>query len=116
MNNKKITSKVLLIFLILLLCLLYFLTTLLNIMKNQNKSLEESTKLENVVTEAKEPTVKDIIEKYDSKYISKGSDSIKVVLSKGLFEEDGSSNEKFIDSIITDLIPFYTPEDFYLID
>lgn len=113
MKKNRIKQKILLIFLILFFCLLFLLISLLTVLQNNESNSEISTDTE--VAE-KEITKKDIIEKYDSKYITEGVDYINVVLSKGLFEEDGTSNKKYIDSLMTDLMPFYTPKDYYIID
>lgn len=114
MKKNRIRQKILLIFLILFFCLLFLMMTLLKTVEDNEDVLTNSTDAE--VVEEKELTKKDIIAKYDSKYITEGVDYIEVVLSKGLFNEDGSSNQAFIDALMTDLMPFYTPSDYYIID
>ena len=114
--RKGVAKKLLLIFIILFFCLLCLLILLTNTLKKEETAKREI--LENNVSaeSVKQTTVKDIIEKYESKYILSGVDFIEVVLSKNLFNEDGTSNKTFIDSLVKELIPFYTPKDFYLTD
>lgn len=114
MKKNRIRQKILLIFLILFFCLLFFMITLLRVIEKNEEVLDNSTDTE--VVEDKILTKKDIIEKYNSKYIAEGVDYIEVVLSKGLFNEDGSSNQSFVEDLMNDLIPFYTPSDFYIVD
>ncbi len=114
MKKNRIRQKILLIFLILFFCLLFLMITLLKTVENTQTNPELSTNTENV--EEKKITKKDIIEKYESKYITEGVDYIQVVLSKGLFNEDGSSNQSYIEKLMTDLMPFYTPKDYYIVD
>ena len=113
MKKNRIRQKILLIFIILFFCLLFLMFALLKTVENEVANTDMPS---NTVDEEKKITKKDIIEKYDSKYIREGVDYLEVVLSKGLFEEDGSSNQKYIESLMTDLIPFYTPKDYYIID
>ncbi len=114
MKKNRIRQRILLIFLILFFCLLFFLVSLLKVVEKNEDIINNTTDTEEV--EEKELTPKDIIEKYDSKYITEGVDYVEVVLSKGLFNEDGSSNQSYIEDLMTELIPFYTPSDFYIID
>lgn len=102
------------IFLILFFCLLFFLVSLLKVVEKNEDIINNTTDTEEV--EEKELTPKDIIEKYDSKYISEGVDYIQVVLAKDLFNENGSSNQSYIEDLMTDLMPFYTPKDYYIVD
>lgn len=114
MKKNRIKQKILLIFLILFFCLLFLMISLLKVVEKNEVVLNTSTDIQEV--EEKELTKKDIIEKYDSKYIREGVDYIEVVLARGLFSEDGSSNQSYIDSLMTDLMPFYKPNDYYIID
>lgn len=114
MKKDRIRKKILLIFLILFFCLLFLMILLLKTVENTQPVAELNNNT--VEVEKKEPTKKDIIKKYNSKYITEGVDYIQVVLSKGLFEEDGSSNQSYIEKLMTDLIPFYEPNDYYIID
>lgn len=114
MKKNRIRQKILLIFLILFFCLLFLMITLLKVIEENEEVLNNPNDTE--IIEEKELTKKDIVEKYNSKYITEGVDYIEVVLSKGLFNEDGSSNQSFIEDLMNDLIPFYTPSDFYIVD
>ena len=113
MKKNRIIKTILLIFLILFFCLLFLMVALLKTVEEE-KLPNNTTETE--VVEEKELTPKDIIEKYDSKYISAGVDYINVVLARDLFNEDGSSNQSYIDKLMTDLIPFYEPKDYYIVD
>lgn len=114
MKKNRIKQKILLVFLILFFCLLFLMIALLKSVEKTQENVDVSTNTENV--EKKELTKKDIIEKYDSKYISEGVDYIQVVLAKNLFNENGSSNQSYIENLMTDLMPFYTPKDYYIVD
>lgn len=115
MRKNEVKQKILLVFLILFFCLLFFMVSLAKLLTEEEiKTGEISQTIENKENSA--PTKKDIIKKYNSTYITEGTDFIKVVLSKDLFEENGSSNQKFVENIMNDLEPFYKPKDFYLID
>lgn len=114
MKKNRIRQRILLIFLILFFCLLFFLVSLLKVVEKNEDIINNTTDTEEV--EEKELTPKDIIEKYDSKYISEGVDYIQVVLAKDLFNENGSSNQSYIEDLMTDLMPFYTPKDYYIVD
>lgn len=114
MKKDKIRQRIILIFLILFLCLLFLMMSLLNVVQNDDNVLNTSTN--ELEVEKKETTKKDIIEKYNSKYIKEGVNYIEVVLAKGLFEENGASNQSYIENLMTDLMPFYTPNDYYIID
>ena len=100
MKKDRIRKKILLIFLILFFCLLFLMILLLKTVENTQPVAELNNNT--VEVEKKEPTKKDIIKKYNSKYITEGVDYIQVVLSKGLFEEDGSSNQSYIEKLMTD--------------
>lgn len=114
MKKNRIKQKILLVFLILFFCLLFLMIALLKSVEKTQANVVVSTNTEDV--EKKELTKKDIIEKYDSKYISEGVDYIQVVLAKNLFNENGSSNQSYIENLMTDLMPFYTPKDYYIVD
>lgn len=114
MKKNRIRRMILLVFLLLFFCLLFLMIFLMNAIEKENEISKITT--EPQVSEEKELKPKDIIEKYNSKYIGEGVDFIQVVLSKGLFNEDGSSNESYIDKLMTDLIPFYEPKDYYIVD
>ena len=114
MKKNRIRQKILLIFLMLFFCLLFLIITLLKIDEKSEDILNNSTDSE--VIEGKELTPKDIIEKYNSKYIKEGVGFLEVVLAKDLFAEDGTSNKNFIENLMTELSVFYEPKDFYIID
>lgn len=115
MKKNRVKKNILLVFLLLFFCLLLLSTSLLRVLQKEQAGVDISEN--NVISESEnEQTIKDIIKKYDSKYISEGVDYVNVVLAKGLFEENGSSNENYIKSLMMDLVPFYTPGDFYIVD
>lgn len=116
MKKRKVTKTILLIFIILLICLLILTIAMLKILK-KDENLNNTTNIntnENVKDE--KLTIQDIIKKYDSTYISNENEYIYVILAKDLFNENGSSNEKFITNLINDLSTFYKTINFYVID
>lgn len=102
--------RILKIILILLFILLIMISTLLVIIiSNSNNQVTAS-----IVTN--QETIKEVIEKHDVTYITEESNCIYVIFGKDLFDENGSSNENYFNSIIDDLKDFYETEDFYMID
>lgn len=116
MKKNRVRQKILLVFLILFFCLLFLMVSLANLLAENATNTGEITQTDHTENSNSTPTKKDIIEKYNSKYISEGVDYITVVLSKDLFNDNGSSNQSFIESLMKELIVFYEPKDFYLID
>ncbi len=102
--------RILKIILILLFILLIMISTLLVIIiSNSNNKVTAS-----IVTN--QETIKEVIEKHDVTFIMEESNCIYVIFGKDLFDENGSSNENYFNSIIDDLKDFYETEDFYMID
>lgn len=121
MEKNRVASKILLVFLILFFCLLCLSLVILNILKKEDELEEYNNSVsiedvENEVNNKKIETIEDIIRKYDSEYISSDFENVYVVLSKDLFSENGNSNERFINSLVSDLIVFFKPNNFYIID
>ena len=116
MKKNEVKQKILLVFLILFFCLLFFMVSLANLLTEDTTNVDGTAQTEEIETNNSSPTKKDIIKKYNSKYISEGVDYITVVLSKNLFEENGSSNQNFIENLMKELTVFYEPKDFYLLD
>lgn len=116
MKKNKVKQKILFVFLILFFCLLFFMVVLTNLLTKELENTEKIQQTADVENSNSQPTKKDIIKKYNSKYISEGVDFIKVVLSKDLFNDNGSSNKSFIESLMNDLTIFYETKDFYLLD
>lgn len=121
MEKNGVASKILLVFLILFFCLLCLSLVILNILKKEDELEEYNNSVsiedvENEVNNKKIETIEDIIRKYDSEYISSDFENVYVVLSKDLFSENGNSNERFINSLVSDLIVFFKPNNFYIID
>ena len=114
MRKNKMKDRLFFILLILFLCLLFLIVALLNVVKYESSedvfvSFEE--------TEKKPQNVDEVMDKYESKHVRKESDdTIYATLSKDLYNEDGSSNEKFINDIMNELEPFYDGKDFYVVD
>lgn len=102
--------KVLRIILILLFILLIMISALLVIIINQSNNQVTAS----IVTNPE--TLKDIIEKHNATYVKEESNYIHVIFGKDLFDENGSSNENYFNSIINDLKDFYESEDFYMLD
>ena len=106
-KRKRIIIVIALILLFILLIMLNCLVVLLN--KQENNE-------ENVTIVSDTKSVKDVIEKNNSKYIDENGSVIYLVFGKDLFDENGNSNESYFDKIIKDVIPFYESEDFFLVD
>ena len=103
---KKIISIVFILLLIILCISTYIL---IKLKENDNNSVEAE-----IIAEPK--TVEEVLESYNTKYISEENNIIYVVFNKDLFNENGESNEKYFTDIIDDLKPFYKKESFSLID
>lgn len=62
-------------------------------------------------------SVKDVIEEYDSKYISESKNNVVyAVLAKDLYDEKGRSNIEFFENLAKDLKEFFPNASFYIID
>ena len=103
---KKIIPIVFILLLIILCISTYIL---IKLKENDNNSVEAE-----IIAEPK--TVEEVLESYNTKYISEENNIIYVVFNKDLFNENGESNEKYFTDIIDDLKPFYKKESFSLID
>lgn len=115
MKKNKGASKVVLIFLILFFCLLCLIFTLKIALQQEEQ--ENTNNVTSVTPKDEAPkTIKDVIEKYESEFISQDSNKIYAKFSKDLYDDNGKSNESFFNSLINDLIPFFEKEDFYLVD
>lgn len=114
MNKSK---KIIIIFILILLFILFCILTVMTItLKRESNDLSQNT-IANIVTTDKIPkTIKDIIEKYDSEYISQDKNKVYAILAKDLYDENGNSNEEFITNLAKDLDEFFPDTSFYIID
>lgn len=115
MNKSK---KVIIILIFILLCILCSILTLMTILiKKENYASNNINVNTNVViSDKKVKTVEDVIKKYDSEYVSQDRDKIYIIFSKDLYDENGSSNEKFFRDFAEDLTEFFPKTSFYMID
>lgn len=114
MNNNKTKRKLLFTFIILFFILLFcLLMILLKLTEGKN-----DTGNDNVVIQELPKTLEDAVDKTESIYIKEDGENniIYMILAKDLYNEDGSSNEKFVKDTIKELEPFYDGEDFKIID
>ncbi len=102
---KKFIIIILIFLLILLGVLFYFYIDL-----SKQKQVEEAS----IIVEPQ--TIKDYIEKSNSKYISEKNNTIYVEFNKDLFEENGEDNKDYFYGIIDDLKQFFPMKSFYLVD
>lgn len=112
-SNAKITLIFVLIFLILLLFCLY-LKIEINKIEENNISVNVIAGNNNIVPK----TIKEVIEKNDSKYVKNENSVHYVEFSKDLFDEKGSSNKEFFDNIVNEILELeeYQNRTFYLVD
>lgn len=109
---------------LVLIFLIFFFFSLICIFMYLQKELESGKKLEeiaiapekNEVIDMKPLTKEDILNKYQTQYISRNLNEIFVSFGKDLYSENGDSNKIYFESMINDLIPFFKPNAFYLID
>ncbi|MBQ7409995.1 MAG: hypothetical protein IJW20_01260 [Clostridia bacterium] len=115
MKKNKTMKKLVLVIFILFFCLLCLLLALQKFENQEN--IKVST--EGMVhIEEKPENPEEVMEKYESTHIDKSEEDniIYATLAKDLYNEDGSSNEKFVKDLVDDLKPFYENEDFSIID
>ncbi len=114
MSKNKMRRKLFFVILILFLFLLFLIVILLNIVK-KDRINDVLISVEEIEDEPQ--NVDEVMDKYESKHVNIDSDdTIYATLSKDLYNEDGSSNEKFINDIMEELEPFYDEKDFYVVD
>lgn len=112
-NKKTIITK---IFIIIFFVLLVICEILLKEIENTQKKQIENTA--NVIAEVQAKTVRGTIEKYDSKYITRRTNTIYVEFSEDLYNDNGESNEQYFKSLINELshTEDLKQKNFYLID
>ncbi len=111
MERRKTNKIMFLSIIILFLLLLFFMILLLRITAKQEDGIGNVTIIQDVPRKPE-----DVIDKYEAKYIKKDENTLYVRLPKDLYNEDGSSNEKFIKDFVKDLEPFYDEKNFEIID
>ncbi len=119
MEKEKILKKFILFFLILLFCLLCLIIVIIKKTKLvQNEVfLQENENIPYIsYIQSLPQSVKEVIEKHDSKYIKEDGNNVYAEFAKNLFGENGNSNEKFFIDLVEDLKIFFEKENFYLID
>ena len=102
---KKSTNKKIILFIIILLILLIGIICLLCFFQNKINKKENNVDQENVIelTETKKITVKDIIEKYGSKYIKTEKYDIYIDSKNDLYDENGNSNQEYFEKLVEEL-------------
>lgn len=117
--KKDLRSAFVLIFLILLLLLLFFFYTMIQtIEKGGNEGsikTQEEKETENS-PETEQNPIKNVLEKYGSKYIKTEGPSIYVEFAKDLYNKNGESNKNYFVKIIDEIVPHFKEQSFYLID
>lgn len=97
MNRKKQTA-IIFALIILLTILIIILYSMLMIEEKNNQTNDVKV---GIVKESKEPTsIKEVLEKYNSKVISDSEEKIYVEFEKDLYDEKGKSNEDYFNKII----------------
>lgn len=102
MKNKKQNKTIINIIFIII---FFILIAICNILVNELETIEEQ-RIENrvaVVNNANAKTIKGTIEKHDSKFLSRRSNTIYVEFSEDLYDESGNSNEQYFESMIKDI-------------
>ena len=112
--KKIIIISIVILFIILCGLLFFFLRYSLKNNEKNNSSSNVTASFEK--DSEKLESIEDVIKKYDSKYIENDNNNIYVEFSKDLYDEDGTSNKDFFDSLTKELIKFYPYTDFYIID
>ena len=110
--NKDGNLKFITILLILLFILLCLLIVFLNSIKKQQNT---SNQIE-IVAEDTSQTIKSIVEKYESEYLSLDGSTIYINFIKDLYDENGKSNNSYFEKFIKELEVFYEDDTFYLVD
>ena len=118
--NRKNALKLIIIFLIILFFCLLCLMILLQSSLGENNDLKKNKEVANIAVstleDSKPKTFQEVIEKYNSEYLSRDKNKIYVRFSMYLYDENGKSNENYFTNLIEDLRPFFIPVDFNLID
>lgn len=117
--KKDLRSAFVLIFLILLFLLLFFFYTMIQTIEKGGNEVsiktQEENKTENL-PETEQNPIKNILEKYGSKYIKTEGPSIYVEFAKDLYNKNGESNKNYFVKIIDEIVPYFKEQSFYLID
>lgn len=120
MEKKDVKSVLILIFLILLFLLFFFGYTLLETIENEQINTQTQINQDNQnsidIEGQEENPIRDIIQKYGSKFVKQEGPSIFVEFAKDLYDKNGNSNRNYFQKIIDDLVPYFEIESFYLID
>lgn len=112
-NSKRIIIILILLFLFLLFC---FMSAIVIIMKKEKSADNSTNTVTNTIIAEKRNTIKDVIEKHDSEYISETRDTVYVILANDLYDENGKSNRDSIVDLVNDLNEFFKNISFYIID
>lgn len=117
--KKDLRSAFVLIFLILLFLLLFFFYTMIQTIEKGGNEVSIKTQEENKTEnspETEQNPIKNILEKYGSKYIKTEGPSIYVEFAKDLYNKNGESNKNYFVKIIDEIVPHFKEQSFYLID
>lgn len=117
--KKDLRSAFVLIFLILLFLLLFFFYTMIQTIEKGGNEVSIKTQEENKTEnspETEQNPIKNILEKYGSKYIKTEGPSIYVEFAKDLYNKNGESNKNYFVKIIDEIVPYFKEQSFYLID
>lgn len=117
--KKDLRSAFVLIFLILLFLLLFFFYTMIQTIEKGGNEVSIKTQEEKEAEnspETEQNPIKNILEKYGSKYIKTEGPSIYVEFAKDLYNKNGESNKNYFVKIIDEIVPHFKEQSFYLID
>lgn len=117
--KKDLRSAFVLIFLILLFLLLFFFYTMIQTIEKGGNEVSIKTQEENKTEnspETEQNPIKNILEKYGSKYIKTEGPSIYVEFAKDLYNKNGESNKNYFVKIIDEIVPYFKEQSFYIID
>ncbi len=117
-NNRK--SIIVLVLILLSFFILTFLIIAVIFLRLDNES-NNTIQSQNIVsTETrdipKRPTLIDVLKKHDTNFISQEETTVYVSFGKGLYSEDGKSNETYFTDLIEDIEQFFEKTTFRLID
>lgn len=118
MKNKKNKKTIIIKILIIIFFILLILCEIL-LKKANNEVKENSTQnTANIIATEKPKNIKNIIEKYNSNYLSRNSDKIYVEFEKDLYDDNANSNKEYFESLIKELSDTkeLKEKSYYLID
>lgn len=111
-NSKRIIIIFILILLFILLCIL---TAIIIILKKDESNID-IPKDDIIISDIKENTIEYVLKQHDSEYISQNKNRVYAILAKDLYDENGKSNEEFVEDLVEDLKEFFVETSFYIID